>query len=336
MPAVAIDIGTYSVKAISGNPGAKPAIKRVAEVFNTTGLAVPTDDASIEKMALLVESVFADYDLPRNEVRVAIPETVVSTKVIPLPPLTDAELASAINWQAEQHIPIPPEELSLEYQVVFRPKGNDKQPMRVLLVGVRKTVIDNYVNLFHSIGIEPILIETQILSIMRSLQFVPEDPTTLIVHIGASNMNMALVHQAELKFVLSHLNGGQLLTKALEQSLAMDATQSEQYKRTYGLDSDQFQGKIREAMMPAAQLLTAEIKKSLQFFVNQNPKESVKRIVLSGGTALLPGFVQFITDETGAEVLVSAPFTNATGDVAPQVNQPSMTVCMGLMSRELW
>ncbi|PIY78964.1 MAG: hypothetical protein COY81_05285 [Candidatus Pacebacteria bacterium CG_4_10_14_0_8_um_filter_43_12] len=335
MPAVAIDIGTYSVKAISGNPGAKPAIKRVAEVFNTTGLAVPTDDASIEKMALLVESVFADYDLPRNEVRVAIPETVVSTKVIPLPPLTDAELASAINWQAEQHIPIPPEELSLEYQVVFRPKGNDKQPMRVLLVGVRKTVIDNYVNLFHSIGIEPILIETQILSIMRSLQFVPEDPTTLIVHIGASNMNMALVHQAELKFVLSHLNGGQLLTKALEQTLAMDATQSEQYKRTYGLDSDQFQGKIREAMMPAAQLLTAEIKKSLQFFVNQNPKESVKRIVLSGGTALLPGFVQFITDETGAEVLVSAPFTNATGDVAPQVNQPSMTVCMGLMSREL-
>ena len=335
MPAVAIDIGTYSVKAISGNPGAKPAIKRVAEVFNTTGLAVPTDDASIEKMALLVESVFADYDLPRNEVRVAIPETVVSTKVIPLPPLTDAELASAINWQAEQHIPIPPEELSLEYQVVFRPKGSDKQPMRVLLVGVRKTVIDNYVNLFHSIGIEPILIETQILSIMRSLQFVPEDPTTLIVHIGASNMNMALVHQAELKFVLSHLNGGQLLTKALEQSLAMDATQSEQYKRTYGLDSDQFQGKIREAMMPAAQLLTAEIKKSLQFFVNQNPKESVKRIVLSGGSALLPGFVQFITEETGAEVLVSAPFTNATGDVAPQVNQPSMTVCMGLMSREL-
>lgn len=335
MPAVAIDIGTYSVKAICAQPGEKPAIKRIAEVFNTSGMAIPTDDASVEKMAAVMESLFTDYDLPRNDVRVAIPETVVSTKVISLPPLSDAELASAINWQAEQHIPIPPEELALEYQVLFRPGRNDKQPMRVLLVGLRKTVIDHYVNLFHSVGIEPTLIETQVLSIMRSLQFVPEDPSTLVVHIGASSMNMALVHQAELKFVLSHLNGGQLLTKALEQTLAMDSAQSEQYKRTYGLDQAQFQGKVREAMMPAARLLITEVKKAVQFFVNQNPQDSVKRIVLSGGSALLPGLVQYVTEETGCEVLVSAPFTNSSGTVPEQINQPSMTVCMGLLSRDL-
>lgn len=335
MPAVAIDIGTYSIKAINANSGERPDIKRIVEVFNTTGIAIPTDESTVEKLATLIESVFTDYDLPRNDVRIAIPETVVSTKVIPLPPLSDAELASAINWQAEQHIPIPPEELALEYQVLFRPGRNDKQPMRVLLVGLRKAVIDNYVNLFHSLGVEPTIIETQVLSIMRSLQFVPDDPSTLIVHMGASSMNMALVHQAELKFVLSHLNGGQLLTKALEQTLAMDSAQSEQYKRTYGLDQSQFQGKVREAMLPAARLLITEIKKAVQFFVNQNPQDSVKRIVLSGGSALLPGLVQYVTEETGCEVLVSAPFTNATGDIPAQVNQPSMTVCMGLLSRNL-
>lgn len=333
MPAVAIDIGTYSVKALSGNPGSKPEIKRIVEVFNTTGMAVPNDEAAIEKMSVLIESVFTDYDLPRNDVRIALPETIVSTKVIPLPPLSDAELASAINWQAEQHIPIPPEELALEYQVLFRPGRNDKQPMRVLLVGLRKSVIDNYVNLFRNLGVEPALIETQVLSIMRALQFAPEDPSTLVVHIGASSMNMALIHNAELKFVLSHLNGGQLLTKSLEQTLGMDSSQSEQYKRTYGLDQAQFQGKVREAMLPAARLLVTEVKKALQFWVNQNPQESVKRVVLSGGSALLPGLVQYVTEETGCEVLVSAPFTNATGDIPQQINQPSMTVCMGLLSR---
>lgn len=335
MPAVAIDIGTYSIKAVSGNPGDKPTIKRVVEVFNTSGLAIPTDDAALEKMSTVVESVFTDYDLPRNDVRIAVPETVVSTKVISLPPLSDAELASAINWQAEQHIPIPPEELALEHQVLFRPGRNDKQPMRVLLVGLRKVVIDRYVQLFHSVGVEPTIIETQVLSIMRSLQFVPQDPSTLIVHIGASSMNMAMVDQGEIKFVLSHLNGGQLLTKSLEQTLAMDTTQSEQYKRTYGLDAAQFQGKVREAMLPAARLLITEVKKAIQFFVNQNPQDGVKRIVLSGGSAMLPGLVQFVTDETGCEVLVAAPFTNASGSIPPEINQPSMTVCMGLMSREV-
>lgn len=335
MPALALDIGTYSIKALAGSTGKFPGITRAAEVFNTTGLAVPLDDAAIEKLANLVQSVITDNDLPKTDVRISVPETVVSTKVINIPPLTDAELASAINWQAEQHIPIPPEELALEYQVLYRPGRNEKAPMRVLLIGLRKVVIDRFVQMFHALGIEPTLIETQMLSIVRSLQFEPSDPTTLVVHIGASSMNLSVVHEGELRFVLSHLNGGQLLTKALEQTLSLDTTQSEQYKRTYGLDDGQFEGKVKEALLPATRLLVTEMKKAMQFFVNQHPQSSIQRIVLSGGTSMLPGLVQFITNEIGAEVLVAAPFAAASGEIPQTINQPGMAVCMGLLNREI-
>lgn len=335
MPALAIDIGTYSVKAVSANPGSKPGVKKAVEVFNTTGIAVPTDDSSQEKLVTLLDSAFNDYDLPRNDVRIAIPETVVSTKVIGIPPLSDAELASAIGWQAEQHIPIPPEELTLEYQVLYRPQKNENVPMRVLLVGVRKQLVGRFVSMFNQLGVEPTLLETHMLSILRSLQFEPTDPTTLVAHIGASSMNISMVHKGELSFVLSHLNGGQLLTKSLEQSLGLDSTQSEQYKRTYGLDEAQFQGKVRTAMLPAVQLLVGELRKAIQFFVNQNPQESVKRVVLSGGTATMPGLVEYITRELGVEVLIVAPFANSSGDIPEQINQPAMAVCMGLLAREL-
>lgn len=335
MPAVALDIGTYSIKLIHSTPGKNPGIKRIAEVYNPLGISMPTDDASQEKLLHVLESTFSDYDMPRNDVRVSIPETVVSTKVIAIPPLSDAELASAINWQAEQHIPIPPEELMLEYQVLYRPQKNEKSPMRVLLVGVRKQLMSRFVGMLNQLGIEPTVVETHMLSILRSLQFDYNDPTTLVAHMGASSMNLCLVHQAEMRFVLSQLNGGQLLTKALEQALGLDATQSEQYKRTYGLDATQFQGKVREALVPAARILVSEMRKAIQFFTNQNPQESVKRVVLSGGTAILPGFVQYMTDELGTEVLVAAPFTNASGNIPEAVNQPSMTVCMGLLAREL-
>ncbi|MEX0896392.1 MAG: type IV pilus assembly protein PilM [Patescibacteria group bacterium] len=335
MPALALDIGTYSIKALAGSAGKFPAITRAAEVFNTTGLAVPLDDAAIEKLANLVQSVINDNDLPKSDVRISVPETVVSTKVITIPPLTDAELASAINWQAEQHIPIPPEELSLEYQVLYRPGKNEKAPMRVLLIGLRKVVIDRFVQMFHALAIEPTLIETQMLSIVRSLQFEPADPTTLVVHMGASSMNLTVIHEGELRFVLSHLNGGQLLTKALEQTLSLDTTQSEQYKRSYGLDDGQFEGKVKEALLPATRLLVTEMKKAMQFFVNQHPQSSIQRIVLSGGTAMLPGLVQFISSEIGVEVLVAAPFAAASGEIPQNVNQPGMTVCMGLLNREI-
>lgn len=334
MPALAIDIGTYSIKAISGKPGKKISVDRVAEMHNPTGISVPTDDAAEEKLLNIIESFIHDNDLPKNDVRLALPESVVSTKVIEIPPLTDAELASAIGWQAEQHIPIPPEELSLEYQVLYRPAKGDKSPMRVLLVGARKTVVERYVGMFHQLGIEPTLVETQAIAALRALQFERTDPNTLVVNIGASTMDMTMVYVGELQFVIAHMNAGQMLTRALEQGVGLDAAQAEQYKRTYGLEEAHFQGKVMAALLPSANVLISEMKKSVQFFINKHPKETVQRVVLTGGSALLPGFVQQITNQLGAEVLVAAPFTGVSGQIPENINHPSMTVCMGLLMRE--
>lgn len=335
MPALALDIGTYTIKAISGKPGLRPDITRVVEVFNTSGISIPADDVQFEKIGKQLQMLISDNNLPTNDVRLAMPETVISTKVITLPTLSDAELASAIGWQAEQHIPIPPEELSLEYEVLYRPPKKDRNSMmRVMLIGARKSVIERYLNMFTALGIEPTLLETQILSVMRSAQFETTDPTTLLVHIGASAMDMALVHEGQVEFVISHLSGGQVLTRSLEQSIGLDATQAESYKRTYGLDETQFQGKVRQVLMPAVHVLVTEMQKAIRFFISQRPTESVKRILLSGGTAQLPGLVQYITQELGAEVLVAEPFAQATGEI-PQVNHPALTVGMGLLNREL-
>ncbi|NCN82480.1 MAG: type IV pilus assembly protein PilM [Candidatus Pacebacteria bacterium] len=331
--ALAIDIGTYSIKAIAGEPGDVVQIKRVAEVFNTTGMAVPTDDASASKLAQIIEALFTDYSFPRDNVHLSLPETVVSSKVISIPRLNDSELASAIGWQAEQHIPIPPDELSLEYQVLYRPKKNEQALMRVLIVGVRKQIVAQYLSVFGQIGIEPVHVETQMLSVLRSLHFVPEDPTTLVVHFGASSMNLLMMHQGELQFVLSQLNGGQLLTKTLEQRVGLDSVQAEQYKRTYGLRTDQFEGKVGQALLPALQVLFAEVKKAIQFFVSQHPQAAVERVVLSGGSSLLPDLVQYVATELGTEVLIAAPFANASGEIPEKINQPGMIVCMGLLSQ---
>lgn len=335
MSTLALDIGTYSIKVISGTAGPKPKIDRIAEVYNTTGIAVPTDDVSQDKLVNLIESVIVDNDLPRTDVRISLPESVISTKIIEIPPLSDAELASAIGWQAEQHIPIPPEELALEYQVLYRGPKKEKEPMRILLVGARKQVVDRFVDMFHILGIEPSLVETHMISLIRSLMFTPEDPNTMVVHIGASSMNMSIVRGGELAFVTSHMNGGQLLTKALEQSVGLDQNQAEKYKRTYGLDESQFEGKVAAALKPGIQLLAAEMKKSIQFFVTQHPTETIQRVVLSGGTASLPNLVQHVTQELGVEVLVAAPFTGVDGVIPESINPPAMGVCMGLLLREM-
>lgn len=335
MPALALDIGTYTIKAISGKPGKKVVVDKVIETFNTTGIVIPTDEPQTEKLVETIGNIISDHKLPGTDVRLSLPESIVSTKIINMPRLSKAELASAIGWQAEQYIPIPPEELTLEYKVLYRPpKNNPNEQMRVLLIGTRKNLIDKFIMTFNYLGIEPTLLETQILSVIRSLQFETTDPTTLIVHMGANTTTLAVIHQGELAFVFNHMSGSQTLTKALESGIGLNIDQAEQYKRQYGLDETQFQGKVSATLLPAVKVLTDAMQKAIRFFINQNPTASIQRILLSGGGVQLPNFVPHIANTLGAEVMVATPFAASTGNI-PETNHAAMSVCIGLLNREL-
>lgn len=334
MPATAIDIGTYAVKVITGDPGPQPNIHRAVEVINPFGIAIPNDDLQVEQIGELVNNIIFDNKLPHTDLRLSLPEAMVSSKIISIPPLTDAELASAIGWQAEQHIPIQKEDLSLQYKVLYRPEKKDtKTQMRVLLIGTRKSVVDRYINMFVAMGIEPTILETQVLSILRGLDITAGEPPTMLLNLGATNMDVAAVFQGEIQFVFTHTGVGALLTKTLQQTLGLDLQQAEQYKRSYGLDQNQFEGRVRNALLPVINILIGEIQKAQRYFVSQFPQNTLSRIVVTGGSAQLPGLVEYLSSSLGAEILFSAPFAAATGEV-PTENQQNFGVCTGLMMRE--
>lgn len=335
MNPVAVDIGTYSIKAISAKKKKNQLeVLRVAEVPNTLGMSIPNDDVSKEKMAQLLQAMFTDNSFVVNDVRLALPESVVSTKVIQVPLLTDAELASAIGWQAEQFIPIPKEELDLEYQVLFRPEKSDREtPMRVLLIGVRKKVVEDLVSIFAGLGVEPTFVETQTISIWRSIHTAENDPVSLVAHIGLSTMDISIERAGELAFVFSHPQGGMLMTRAIENMLSLPIQQAEEYKRTYGLDQQYFEGKVQAALLPVVRSVVEQIQKAMQYYSSQYPQEAVQRVYLSGGAAQLPGFVSYAASLLGVEVLLVSPFTNMTGAI-PAGNHAAYSVCRGLIGRE--
>ncbi len=337
MPAAAIDIGTHSIKALTGKPGEHPKIEKLITAPNTTGIDYPSNDPDAEKLLNFLQTFIKDYKIPTNDVRLSLPEAAIATKIIDLPPLNQAELASAIDWQAEQHIPIALENLSLEYKVLYRPPKNIKdEPMKVLLVGTRKDIVERYTNVFLNLGIQPKILETQILSVIRALGFEKDDPNTLVAHIGASHTQIAIVANGQLKLVVNHQTGGQLLTKRLQQNIEnLNSEQAEQYKQQYGLMPDQLQGRIRQALLPAVDSIVKEIQKTVRYYNSQNPDNDLVRTVLSGGTANLPGIIEHLAQNINTEVLLISPFAaSPKTEIPADVDPRTMSVCMGLMMRK--
>lgn len=339
MNTLGFDLGSHSLKLVElAASGSKFHAVRMQQFIHPFGVMIPQDHDQLQQLAGMVKKVLVENKYTVQNMRAALPESVVSTKIISTPSLSDAELASAIDWLAEQHIAIPLEELKVEYEVLYRPdKAKKGENMRVLLIGVPKTVITSYMNFFEFLEIEPLILETQVLSILRSLQ-QENMPTTLFVNIGASSTDFFIVHQGEVVFVYSFTNGGRLITRSIERGLNVETKQAEEYKVTYGTDPQFLEGKIARIIQPVLQLFVTEMQKAMQFFTNQYGTQTVKRVVLSGGTAHMPGLIATLSAQINAECTLARPFQSLVADTKVQVptdREAAFTVATGLAIRSL-
>jgi len=335
MSITALDIGTHTIKAISAKNGKQIQVLKAVDIPNSLGLVIPQSDQETTQFSEMIANLLNDYKLDASDVRLSLPESIIANKVIEVPVLTDAELASAVGWQAEQYIPIPKDDLSLEYQVLFRPdKKMPDAKMKVLLVASRKSFVRKLNDIFLNLGIEPTVMETQMFSVIRALNLRSDDPETLIVHMGASNLDLAVVANGMFDFIFITKNGAQLLTNAIAQSFALDLKQAEEYKITYGLNPEQLDGKLIQVILPIVNNVVVEIQKALRYFSQLHPGQTIKRVVLSGGPAEMIGFSQYLAQQINTEVFLMAPFAEAKGQI-PETKHLHFTVCMGLVMRKL-
>jgi type IV pilus assembly protein PilM len=256
-----------------------------------------------------------------------------------MPVLSDAELSSAIKWEAEQHIPVSLAEVNFEYDVIYRPaKGSSEDEMVVFMVGAPKTTVEKYLNLLEMVGVEPIGLEPEVISLSRAFLSkvnAGEQVATLVCNFGALASSFLVVDNARISVAHSAAIGSLALTRALEKGLALDPSQSEEYKRTYGLEVEKLEGRVRAVLLPVFDSLVREIRKTIQFFISKDPgAHRVGRVIMAGGGANLPGMVGYLAEILSIEVLVGDPLKNY-GNEHRQIGDPaSYGVATGLAVKE--
>ena len=107
------------------------------------------------------------------------------------------------------------------------------------------------------------------MAVSRSLVSAdPGTPPTMIVNIGAMTTDLAVVSKKSVRFTRSISTGGNAMARAISQALGFDLNQAEEYKKTYGLDQTQLEGKIMQAIKPIFDVVVDEVKKIGGFLRN--------------------------------------------------------------------
>lgn len=335
---VGIDIGSKTIKVVE--------LKKEGNSFSLSGSGlvgyngIPIEKIEDEKdfapIATIIRKLHKDAKISKRTIGITIPESQVFTRVIKYPLLTDQEIASAMEWEVEQYIPIPKNEAVVQHQIIERNEKSAPPHVKVLLVAAPTILVEKYVRLFQMAGLMVDFIETDLLSLTRSV--APLQGTSLILDFGAKSTDIAITRDKHILFARSLPIAGDALTRTISQGLSIDPIQAEEYKKNYGLNTEVLEGKIEKVLNPLVRMISDEIKKAIHFYQTEEKQDVPKSVIITGGSAGLKEVVPLFTKLLNMEVEVGNPFNNIK--INPETAKtllnysPLYAIAAGLAMRE--
>lgn len=311
MPTVlGLDLGKHTFRAVEMERSKKGNVLIRSGLYDNPKIDLE-DPAknSVKEYSHSIRDFIHDSGFSTSKAVLALEEKEIFMRVINVPQMSDKELRSSITFEAEQYIPLPLKEVNLSYQKLDIPT-NQKGRISVQLVAAKKQVIEKYINVVKDAKLTPVGVEPEALAIGRALTSENTNEANLILHLGLNKSLIIITFKGFVVFTRTLSIGGDAMTRTIEQNLNLDYMQAEEYKKAYGLNQDQAEGKIYTAIKPLFENIISEVGRAQVFFTTHHPSVNINRVVLSGGTALMPGLLLFMANNLSLEVELANPFRN--------------------------
>ncbi|HBK34767.1 MAG: Type IV pilus assembly protein PilM [Candidatus Uhrbacteria bacterium GW2011_GWE2_40_58] len=292
----------------------------------------------------------------------ALPTSGVFSTIISIPAVKDQkEQQRLVDAEVSKLTPLPIEQM-ITYSTFFDgEKGNEKkdqkkekQPsvektqqkeeknVRVLVTGAAKTLVQKYVEIFKVAKLSLQAIDTEAFALTRAL-IGKDKSATLIIDLGSQRTNLTIVEKG-IPFISRSMNiGGDTITRRLQEQMQFSFTEAERMKRDLGVTS---QTQAREETLPPLletfiQSLLNEIRYAFQLYANMEmaQQKNVEKVILTGGSAHLPGIPHYLSKSLNLNVYRGDPWARISypEELRPVLDEvgPRMSVAIGLAMREM-
>lgn len=344
MDFVGLDLGSHTIKAVQLEKEKDGRRRLTAFGFASAPARALASDSEVDLAAYAksLKQFFAETNFSTRHVVTALPESQIFTRVITMPLLSEKELQNAMKWEAEQYIPVPLKDVSLDYQVLEKAvEQGKKEAMSVLLVAAPLTLVKKYLKILDGAKLNSLGLETETIAAARSLVGTdPQGQTSLIVNVGATTTDISIISRGKIRFTRSISTGGEAFARAVSQQLGFEMGRAEEYKKSYGLQEELLEGKVMKAIKPIFDVVVSEIKRSISYYASYQPQDNIERVVVGGGTASLPGILVYLAAALNVEVQLGDPWRTVVVSASHNRKQledigPSFAVAVGLALKEV-
>ena len=295
----------------------------------------------VEQVAQAVERAVKRSGTRCRHAAVAVAGAHVITKTIKMPAnLSDAEMQTQIEMEADHYIPYPLDEVNMDYQVLGASEENADE-MEVLMAACRKEIVDDYVAVIQGPGLTPAVVDIETYAMENAYSLIAEhmpgggmEKTVAILDIGATTTNINVIHNNHSVYSRDHTFGGRQLTEEIQRRYGLSYEEAGLAKKQGGLP-DNYQ---TDVLRPFMEAMCQETMRALQFFYSSSPFNSVDQLLLAGGCAQIPGIDEMVAARIGVPAMVANPFASMSlaSRIKPQMlasDAPSLMISCGLAMR---
>ncbi|HJX17755.1 MAG TPA: pilus assembly protein PilM [Acidiferrobacterales bacterium] len=341
-PMLGVDISATSVKVLElSQAGEHFRVERYAVEPMPQNAMVEHSITEVDQVAQAIARVVKRSGTRLKNAALAVPGSHVISKIVSMPAgLSDSDMQTQIEMEADRHIPYPLDEVNMDFYVLGAASEGADQ-VNVLLAACRKEIVDDYAAVAEGAGLTPVVIDIETYAmenayglIARSLPGAGMEKTVAIMDIGATTTTINVMHNSRSIYTRDHTFGGRQLTEEIQRRYGLSYEEAGLAKKQGGLP-DNYQ---TDVLRPFMEALCQEVMRALQFFYSSSPFNSVDQVLLAGGCSQIPGIDELVAARVGVDAAGANPFSSMSlaTRIKPQMlaaDAPSLMISCGLALR---
>jgi type IV pilus assembly protein PilM len=323
---LALDIGASSVKVAEFQPTKTQGLRLTN--FNHAELGIDPEHEENRKSQILsiLAKVLKEKKIKATHVVFSVPGQSVFTRFVKLPPVDESKVVQIIQYEAQQNVPFPIEEVIWDYQLIGKTESGE---LEVVLLAIKSDIIEELKEDVESVGLQTEMVDVAPMALCNAVRYNEGDPDgcTMVVDIGARTTNLLFLEKGRI-FSRSIPIAGNAITQSIAAEFNVPFLEAEQLKKLKGFVAlggayedppDEQQGRISKIIRNVMTRLHAEVARSVNFYKGQQGGTPPQRLLLSGGSSIIPYTDRFFQEKFQIEVRYFNPFRNV--EIDPSISR---------------
>ena len=339
-PQFGFDVGNHTVKVVQlRQAGSKTVVQGYGSSFfprEAVAEGIIVDPHEIAKAITPLLHKLPYGKLTAKRVVAGLPAAKLFTRTLQLPHMDGGDLAQAVHYEVEQYVPMPTTDLYVDYETIAT--GTDGQ-LDILMMAAPRAIVDSYLKLFDILGLEVSAVEANMTAAVRSLLHSGDvSGSTLVIDIGSMSSDLT-IYDKFIPLTGSVPVGGDHYTQSLMKQLGVKLDQANEIKEKFGVGPSGMHDKVVAALQPQFQTVIKEARRVVKFYQSRSTKQQkVGSMVLSGGSACMPGLGDYFSREIGLPLTTANPWNHVQLHKPPANHDqaaPMYSTAVGLALRGL-